>query len=493
MRKMAVLLVGAVCAFCIFFCTPAAAQEKQQPPLQEEVIVRWWLVPVYAIDKSGAPVLNLSTDDLEVFIKGTKVEQFTLHKKEFKVTETKKGAAPAQPTPSPQPQVPPQKKMVFLVFDAAATPMALLAKAKTICDEVMARSDKSAQYVLLSIEPLAGLHYISGPTQDLGHVTGEMKRFITGKKMDYLHSSRVDNSSIRDIYPHVDGSRVPVSSPGDKVTMYQMTNALRSSLKTLCLILGYFPEYSKVVYLYSCGSPWISSPGGPGSGFDPDDLPALGRELSKNGALLFVVNPAGSRVFENDPDSGEGTLRTLASASGGRYYDGGEKEIVQEVNNMEGGYYEISFPDKPEYEGQELSFEIRSKNPEISIYSVKAVGREKSFADMNELEKEVLILNVLNRGPFALTKEKVIPVEVKTAREGGEFVCRLTLPAELAKSEYTVFKVARNFEKGDIRIDKENAVPESPELEIRMKWRGEGYRHDVVLVQMKTGTIIVAK
>jgi hypothetical protein len=110
MRKMAVLLAGVGCAFCILFCTLAAAQEKQQPQLQEEVIVRWWLVPVYAIDKAGAPVLNLSARDLEVFIKGIKVEQFTLHKKEFKVTETKKGAAPAQPTPSPPSQSPPQKK-----------------------------------------------------------------------------------------------------------------------------------------------------------------------------------------------------------------------------------------------------------------------------------------------------------------------------------------------------------------------------------------------
>jgi hypothetical protein len=265
------------------------ATAQQQPQLREEVIVRWWLVPVYAIDKAGAPVLNLSASDLEVYIKNIKVVQFTLHKKEFKVTEAKKGAAAAQPNPSLQPQAPPRKKMVFLVFDAAATPMALLAKAKTICDEVLARSDKSAQYVLLSIEPLAGLHYISGPT------------------------------------------------------------------------------------------------------------------------------------------------------------------------------------------------------------SVKAVGREKSFADMNELEKEVLILNVLNRGPFALTKEKVIPVEVKAAREGGQFAFRLTLPAELARSEYTVFKVARNFEKGDIRIDKETVNPESPAIEVRMKWRGKGYRHDIVIAHAKTGTILVAK
>ena len=57
--------------------------------------------------------------------------------------------------------------MVFLVFDTIFSPYNLMAKAKAIAEKVIAQSDKSAQYVLLSIEPMQGLRYILGPTRDL--------------------------------------------------------------------------------------------------------------------------------------------------------------------------------------------------------------------------------------------------------------------------------------------------------------------------------------
>jgi hypothetical protein len=196
-------------------------------------------------------------------------------------------------------------------------------------------------------------------------------------------------------------------------------------------------------------------------------------------------------VFETEAVSGEGALRIIANQTGGRYYEGEDKQIVQEVKNMEGGYYEISFPDKPEYEGQELSFEIRSKKPEITIYTLRNVGREKGYADMTELERQLLVLNVLNNGSNALIKEKVISVKRQESRDGGTLVVRLTLPAELARTELTVFKVARDFETGDIQVDTEPVVSESANLEVRMKWRGSTYRHDIVLAHAKTGTIIV--
>jgi hypothetical protein len=517
MRKTRLVFVG---TFCLLACGYSAAQQQtqQQPQLQEEVIVRWWLVPVYAVDKAGAPVLNLAPEDFEVYIKGIKVDPFTLHKKEFKVSETK-----ARVTETPVSKAPLQKKMVFLVFDALFSPYNLLAKAKTIADEVIAQSDMSAQYVLLSIEPMAGLHYVCGPTQDLKLLARDMKKYIVGKKQDYMmKTSELDRSSIRLINPgNQDGARVvnymyqrdqqfqDVSSRTDYRDKKRMAAVYSQALMTLNLVLGYFREYSKVVYLYSCGIPasalvdrqelnkdfegasWevYLSP----DTFEYDTLTLLGRYFNKSGALLFLVNPAGTRVSESDADSGEASLRMLASESGGRYYEGAEKQIAQEVNNMEGGYYEISFADKPEYAGDELDFEIRPKKPDITVFTVKKVGREKSYSEMTDLEKEVLVLNVLNNGPYALTKQKVVFVEGQAYQDGGSLVCSIRLPADLPRTGYTIFKVARNFETGDIRIDQEAIVPESPAVEVQMKWRGKAYRHDIVVANSKTGTILVWK
>jgi hypothetical protein len=486
MRKSASALGAAFCAFGILFCTLASAQQQQQPQLQEEVIVRWWLVPVYAIDKAGAPVLNLSTDDLEVFIKDIKVEQFTLHKKEFKVSETRKGATPSQQAPSPQPEAPPQEKMVFLVFDTASSAFALLQKAKSLCDVVMAESDQGAQYVLMSIDPRAGLHYVCGPTRDLKLLKANIGKLIYAKRLPGNDPNPLDNSEIHRISPPRGSAPWPMTYAGFGRSAFSKSIQV-TSLETLGLILGYFRGYSKVVYLYTCSMPL------PQSGEDFDALSTIVRSLNSSGTLLFLINPAGDRIPESDARSGEGALRIIANQTGGRYYEGTDKEVIQEVKNMEEGYYEVSFPDKPEYEGQELSFEIKAKKSEITIYTLRNVGREKRYADMSGLERELLVLNVLNNGPNALIKEKILLVTKEESRDGGTLICRFALPAEIAQSEFTVFKVARNFETGDIQVDTEPLVSGSANLEVQMKWRGHAYRHDVVLVHNKTSTIIVAK
>jgi hypothetical protein len=509
----------------------ALALAQQQPQIQEEVTVRWWLVPVYAVDMAGAPVLNLTPGDLEVHIKGLRVEPFSLIKKQFQATQADKREAAAS-----KPQVPAQKKMVFLVFDAAFTPYNLLAKAKAIADRVIAQSDKSAQYVLLSIEPFSGLSYVVGPTRDLKLLAKSMKGAISGKMHDYLtNSSDMDKGGIHDVYPGGDrgyltwgtrsrlgGTRQGVVQGSDVEArnlwrdQRRVAGSYTSALMTLNLVLGYFREYSKVVYLYSRGIPSDAfldrtenptkpaAPGAPESqetevyltsdAVSYDRLKTIGRFLNESGALLFLVNPAGTWISESDKDSGEQSLRILAVESGGRYFEGAEKQIAQAVNNMEGGYYEISFPDKPEYEGQELSFEIQSRRPDVQILTVKTVGREKSYADMSEFEKEVVVLNILNKGPFAVTGQQVSYIDAwNVLRDGGWLVCRLALPSDIAQSEWTVFKIARNFATGAIFLDKETVVPAGPLIEVRAKWRGEKFRHDIVLAHAKTGTILVWK
>ena len=531
MRRSPFLIMG-LFSVCLFVVSSVPAQEQQQPPIQEEVIVRWWLVPVYAVDKAGLPILDLSPEDLEVYIGGQRVDPFSLHKKRFEVTEAPKQKG----TPARASQQPAQRKLVFLIFDTAFSPYNLLAKAKSIARTVIAQSDGSAQYVLLSIEPFAGLTYIYGPTQNLDLLSKNMEKHIAGKKADYLQTSAMDNSTIRDPYPPGDArnpssggwgtlgsgavrqySALGVDSLG-RITgrdKKRLAASYASALMTLSAVLGTFREYSKVVYLYSCGIPseallnrteWVSKPAAAPNeppeytvALSPDmvaydTLTMIGRHLNTSGALLFLVNPSGTRVDENDRDSGEHSLRILADESGGRYFEGAEKDVAREVNRMEGGYYEISFPDKPEYEGQELGFEIRSHSPDVQIFTVKKVGREKSYAEMTELEREVVILNILNDGPFANARQKVSFVEATDIlRDGPRLICQMPLPPELARSGWTVFKIARCFNTGAIFIEKDSLVPSGPSIQVHAKWRGDEFRHDIVLAHTKTGTILVWK
>jgi hypothetical protein len=278
---------------------------------------------------------------------------------------------------------------------------------------------------------------------------------------------------------------------------------------TINIILGYFKDNSKVIYLFSCGIPtsamvWTSesNPGRPDEpegasieNISPDQinlqaLKDIGKYFNQNGSLLFLINPAGTRLPMHDQDSGEQALRILADESGGRYYEGADKEISKEISGMEAAYYEISFPDSDEYQGLDIDFEIRPKNPDIQIYTVKRVSRGKEYVQMNRLEKEVLVLNLLDRGPYAQAKLRVVEADFQVTGKGDSFFFAINLPRELARSEWDIFKVWRKFDIGKILIEEDHILSESTELTVEMKQR-EDYRHELVLVNGRTGTTLV--
>jgi hypothetical protein len=112
---------------------------------------------------------------------------------------------------------------------------------------------------------------------------------------------------------------------------------------------------------------------------------------------------------------------------------------------------------------------------------------------MTELEKEATVMNILNEGPFSRTGQKVSFVSADSLRDGDSLLCQLQLPKEIARSEWTVYKIARNFATGRMFMDKEIIVPTLASVQIRMKWHGKDFRHDFVLAHNRTGTILVWK
>jgi hypothetical protein len=493
-----------------------AAQELAK--IQEEVVVRWWLVPVYAVNKDGSPALGLQTEDFEVYLNEKKIPFFDLHEKEFQVAETLKEQ------PMTKSAAPLQKKMVLLVFDSAFSTYNLLEKAKKVAEAMMAQQGQAAQFIALSIEPFAGLKPICGPTHDRDLVYKNIEKYISGKKAEYLQINALDSTEIRNVYPkdspYADRNPDESRTRGRRTTLFErldtrekrrIASVYTQSLMTLNLILGYFKDNSKIIYLFSCGIPisameWKteSSAGRPDDpewasyeNISPDQfnlqaIKNVGKYFNQNGSLLFLINPAGTRLAIYDQDSGEQSLRILAEESGGRYYEGPEKDIAEEIAGMETAYYEISFPDSDEYKGLDMDFEIRSMKPDVKIYTVKRVSRGKEYRQMTRLEKEVLILNLLDQGPYAQAKLRVIDADSQVTRKGDLFLFVVKLPRELAPSEWDVFKIWRKMEAGKIMIEEEHFLTESSELTLEMKQR-KGFQHELVLVNGQTGTTLVLK
>ena len=400
--------------------------------------------------------------------------------------------------------------MIFLVFDSAFSNYNLLQKAKKVAEMMMAREVQAAQFVALSIEPFAGLKSICGPTRDRESIARALKSLVSGKKADYLRTNALDATNIHDSYPkesrYEDRNPIEAKIPGrhsptferfDTFEKKRIAAAYTQALMTLNLILGYFKDNTKVVYLFSCGIPTAAMDRETNYDFTPipkmladqsstelsysnalpdsfniDALKKIGRSINRNGSLLFLINPSGTRIAFNDKDSGEQSLRLLADESGGRYYEGPEKEIAKDIASMESAYYEISFPDDKAYEGLDIDFEIKARNPETSVYSIKRISRGKDYVDMSGIERQVLVLNLLDDGPFAQTKLKVAKADSRSAKQGNHVFFEMTVPSELAGlGPWDVFKVWRNEETGRIIMAEDRLLNVDHDIRVAVDWR----------------------
>jgi hypothetical protein len=470
----------------------ASAGPGGQTPADKKVGERNWTLPVYALHKDGTPAIGLTAGDLEISLNGNRVEDITLAK----------GAS--------------SKKIIFLVFDSASEPYNLLAKSKKIAEAVVSQSEGQARFVVMTIDPYAGLKVILGPSDSRQQTAQAVNKFVVAKKADYFQSRAASGTAIRDDYPQWRGKGLPqmlkAETDRDRQEDKQLASVIITSLTTLNAILTRFPGSSKIVHLYSCGIPTEATEDRSLLTFDEkgdisstknveisspdrviyDQIKGIGQKLRQNGVLLFLINPAGMRVGEVNPVSGEQSLHMLANESGGRYLDGADKNITRTLVEMERGYYEVSLPAPQDSPDAEAALEIRPKNPEITVTSVTSLVRARSFREMTSQERQAVVLSILAEGLVGDIDLKISRVPAEITQAGDEAYLTVQLPAELAQSEWDIYKVWRNSAKNKVQIEKEHVLSESPQIAFTMAVK-EDFIQDAVLVQAKTGTILVCQ
>ncbi len=486
MKRVAVF--GLTISFAGFSLFGAAAE---QSATGQKIEGRFRVVPLYAFHKNRTPVSDLTTADLEIQINGSRVDEFTLSK----------GGS--------------DQKMIFLVFDTASQPYHLLGKSKRIAAELVSRIEGRSRFVVMTIDPGSGLRVIQGPNDDRKETTRSVNQFVLARQSDYLQSRAAAGTEIRDVYPEwrdsTPGRMKKTERDLDRQADRQLAAVIISSLRTLNAILGRFPESSKIVHLYSCGIPLQAAANRSLIVFDEKDVASannveisspdntmynqisnLGRNLRETGTILFLINPAGTRVGEISSASGKQTLRMLAQESSGLYLEGADKEIRRTLIEVERGYYEIRFSVSRYSAAAEAALVIRPKNPELTVMSVASLTGNRIFREMTPQEKQALILSILTDGLVGDVELNVdyLPAEISPA--GEDVYVAVELPRELARSEWQIYKVWRNSVKSEVRVEVEHVLSESPYLTFTMAIRPDSVQ-DAVLVQAKTGTILVCR
>ncbi len=126
----------------------------------ENVNVDWWILPVFAVDKKDNSVMDLKEGDIEVLINGRIIKNFTLYKRDFNVEKVKDNIVKTVT------KAPLKKKIAFLIFDIAFSTLDNLDRSVSIARDLILKGSDSTSFVIMIVDPYAGLQYKAGPETD---------------------------------------------------------------------------------------------------------------------------------------------------------------------------------------------------------------------------------------------------------------------------------------------------------------------------------------
>ena len=155
-NSVLVFLAGLVAILGLAVFSPIGAQER----IVETVSVKAWVLPIFAVNTKGEPVLDLTKSDIELFANNQKIENFSFFKKTFFVKEKHKQQQ--------QKPVIERKKIIFLLFDTALSRVEATMRSKSIAINIVKNSEKNSQFIVMQIESIKGLRYLGGPTKNKG-------------------------------------------------------------------------------------------------------------------------------------------------------------------------------------------------------------------------------------------------------------------------------------------------------------------------------------
>jgi hypothetical protein len=484
----------------IIIILPVFSQQEHKK-IVEEVSVNWWQVPVFAVDKNGNPVTDLRPGDIQVQLNGRLISPFILDKHSFTVTQREKERLPGAVSAAKPPPMK-KNKLVFLLFDRTLSGETSTRQAKMIARKIVLEAQEDTRFFVLTIDPYVGLVYIgegSGSNKD--QLVGLIKTKVIERKNKRLvphWKVKVENLKVEN-----QGSGGGKSDNDERMTILLKKEVEAQIFKrkgmgffyafeTLYLFLNSI-EDNKFIYFFTEGMSHSILTSGQSlagnRGMYYYYFKKAAKYLNRSGALLFIINTMGVDQYNSlitnqqviDSElikelQGEESLDLLTRESGGTYLEGTHEEIVTRLENIHHAYYEISFPDIPQLKGPTRNISITSKRKGIKIHSLHTLEKRKRYTDMNNIEKELLVLNLITQPQNTLTQAKITAYNArvdKTKKTKKGVTYTVTLPPGYLRQSLDLYKIwlAVN-EQGEVqleKIEKESLYPKKDRIKIQFQ------------------------
>jgi len=457
---------------------------------EEKVKVDWWVLPLFAVDKQDKALDSLKKEDLELFISGQKIDNFILYNRDFDVSRATAQQVKTSPIP-----IFDRGKMVFLIFDRVLTSTGSLRRAKATAKELVQKASPEIQFVLLTIEPGQGLHFMAGPWSNKKNILegiskikerANRRRFLDQE----LFNQEDTNTGRPGITKYGKGNIEAFKRIAYKLLKMEKIPFFES-FQTFYFNVNSIKK-NKFIYLFTEGVSRAQIGEEKGQTYY-DYMDRIASYLGRCGAVLFILNPTHSQegMLSSGVDSGVESLKYLAKASGGKYIHSHKQKAGEIMANFHRSYFEIAFPDPGNLKGKVHEISIKPKNREIRFHTPATIEKQRAYRDLSPLEQELLVLNLVSENPLYYT-----PIQVWAAPLLNEKISRdiititIKVPDSFKNKPLDLYKIVPGGQEGNAKIERTTTRTTKNKLKIQYKIPGKS-NINFVLLEPESSTALV--
>lgn len=441
-----------ISVICFLMILPIFSQEED---VKENVSVEWWVMPLFSVDKKGKPVVDLKPEDIRLWVNQREISGFSFFKRSFTAQEKKIQEVQEKALPPIE-----KKRTIFLLFDTALTGKKSVSNSKTIAKEIVRTTGNEHEFIVMTISPAKGLRYLGGPVNNKNHILNiiEKKVKINNNSGPFSIPDAIEEMNLMPDKYSGDEIRKFLLPQKHSVFRYKAKNFFES-FESLYYSINSLTT-NKFVYLFTEGisedAQVVEKNGKIEYRFH---LSRVAQFLSRSGTVLFIIDGGGYNDSRFAVGSGKESLKFLAKESGGKYFKGTKKKVVESIQNVHRAYYEIAFPDLAEFKGNTRDIIVKAKKKGIRIHTLKTLEKSKTYAEMNQIEREVLALNLIQGNPLTRTllTSRGIKIE-KTTKNENKMSFQVIIPGDFLHNRVDVLKVRLNNKTGEPVVERQSTI-----------------------------------
>ncbi len=519
---------------------------QAQEWLKYEVAVEALIIPVFAMDKKGDPVLDLKKEELTLMVDGKPVDisYFKAFKYILNEEDAQAEMVPVDEKKKQRRSTPPPERIIFIVVDTIFNSAAGIMRSRHIASELIKKAPPTDRFILIEFNPGSGLVYRGGPNIKREKLLAQVKSITPQQNMwasmrNRLANDEAGNSMQMTQAPatpesrttarlQINNRKVTQSYLGNNVNPIGMESELEpdvtSQMATASAYRGSMKRFSnsltqlkyalktitkpKIVFMISEGMVrGALQTGGigtyiPGSsitknnyfqGYMLDYLKKVVQAINEGGSLMYTINP---KVEKSQPDidqDGESTLKYLAHETGGKYFTGRDtKKVIKHIRNTTTAYYEVAFH-IPRSIANQFDIRFKCKRKGIKLHTLNRSERNRSYSDMNKVQRKVFAIDAVRGGNWSRMVGRIVKVAFRNIKDTNkEKTVGITLSDSMRNIPLDIFTIYLDENSENVELEMETKKCLSSLLNVKVK-KKEKKVSCVLVIEPKTTNCIYNK